>query len=262
MYGQPISSPPPLPPLHQQVSAELRRRIFGGTLPIGESLPSEAQLVEEFGASRGTVRQALATLRAEGLIGGGQGRPPVVRSAVASQPFSTFLSFTSWARQIGREPGQRTIEVARRRAAGEVAVALEVEEGSPVVELLRLRLLDGRPVMVERASFVEPVGRLLFDFDPDSGSIYAHLIASGVDLSVGRHTIDAVAASSVDASLLDAAVGTPLLRERRVAGSGDGSVLEYGDDRYRPDVVSFTIENAMDGLRSARWHRAAAAGAP
>jgi GntR family transcriptional regulator len=35
-----------------------------------------------------------------------------------------------------------------------------------------------------------------------------------------------------------------LLRERRRATSGDGTPLEYGDDRYRPDRVTFTIDNS------------------
>ena len=232
--------------LHQRIGDELRRRIFDGELVVGDAVPSEAQLAAEFGASRGTVRQALAGLRGEGLIGGGRGRPPVVRSAVASQPFGTLLSFTSWARQLGRVPGQRTIELARR-GAGEVAAdALDLAPGDPVVEVLRLRLLDGRPAMLERATFVEDVGRLLFELDPDAGSIYAHLTEQGVDLAGARHTFDAVAAGATDAELLGIAAGAPLLRERRRAVSSSGQPLEYGDDRYRPDVVTFTVENARD----------------
>jgi len=107
-----------------------------------------------------------------------------------------------------------------------------------------LRLLDGEPVMVERATFVEPVGRLLFDFDPDSGSIYGYLAANGVDLRFARHTFDAVPAGELDAELLGIPVGAPLLRERRRATAADGRPLEYGDDRYRPDRVTFTIDNS------------------
>jgi len=107
-----------------------------------------------------------------------------------------------------------------------------------------VRLLDGEPVMVERATFVEPVGRLLFDFDPDSGSIYAYLTAEGVDLRSARHTFDAVPAGELDAEFLGLPAGAPLLRERRRATSADGTPLEYGDDRYRPDRVTFTIDNS------------------
>jgi len=231
-------------PIHARVADELRGRIERGELVSGATLPSEARLCEEFGASRGTIRSALAALRREGLIEGSQGRSPVVRDAVASQPFENLLSFTAWAEQLGRRPGQRTIEVARRAVSGLAAHELGLEPGTLGVDILRVRLLDGEPVMVERATFVEPVGRLLFDFDTDSGSIYAHLTAEGIDLRSARHTFDAVPAGDLDSELLGVPVGAPLLRERRRATSADGTPLEYGDDRYRPDRVTFTIDNS------------------
>lgn len=232
-------------PMHIAVAQELRAQIVDGRLQVGQQIPSETRLCSTFGASRGTVRAALAALRHEGLISGGQGRSPVVREAVAPQPFETFMSFTSWAEKIGRTPGQRTIEVARRGASAVAAQALGIAEGATVVDVLRLRTLDGTPAMLERSSFVEPVGRLLFDFDPDQGSIYAYLTSRGIDLSEGRHTIDAVAADSVDAMHLDVAQGAPLLRERRRAVDTTGASLEFADDRYRPDRVAFTIDNAQ-----------------
>lgn len=231
-------------PLHARLSSELRDRILGGTYAPGQQLPSEAQLCQEFGTSRGTVRAALATLRHSGLIGGGQGRPPVVRDTTLSQPFENLLSFSSWAERAGRVPGQHTIEVARRGASPAAAAALGLDPGDPVVEYLRVRSLDDEAVMLERSTWVLEVGRLLFDFDLDSGSVYRHLLESGVDLSTARHTMDAVAADETDASALGVAVGTPLLRERRVARDGDGGALEYGDDRYRSDRVTFTFDNS------------------
>jgi len=230
--------------MHARVAEELRGRIDRGELVPGAALPSEFQLCQQFGASRGTIRSALATLRREGLIDGGQGRPPVVRDAVASQPFENLVSFSAWAEQLGRTPGQRTIEVARRPVSGPAAHELGLEPGTMAVDVLRVRLLDGEPVMVERATFVEPVGRLLFDFDPDSGSIYAYLTAEGVDLRSARHTFDAVPAGELEAELLRVPFGAPLLREQRRAISADGTPLEYGDDRYRPDRVTFTIDNS------------------
>ncbi|BBH16487.1 GntR family transcriptional regulator [Nocardioides baekrokdamisoli] len=230
-------------PLHVQVAADLRDQIASGGLAEGESLPSEAQLVQRYGASRGTVRAALQSLRREGLIAGGQGRPPVVRGTALGQPFESLLSFSAWVEAMGRRPGQRTIEIARRGASPDAAAALDLEPGEPVIEVLRVRYLDDEPVMLERASYIEPVGRLLFDFDPDRGSIYAQLTKCGVDLHGARHTIDALPADELDSELLEIEVGVPLLRERRRATTAEGAPLEYADDRYRPDRVTFTIDN-------------------
>ena len=254
MYSQLVAVEPPL---HRRLADALRQRIATGELAVGQALPSEAALCREVGASRGPVRQALATLRAEGLIGGGRGRPPVVRAQPVPQSFETLLSFSRWAEQSGRRPGQRTLEIARRPARGEAADALGLDEGEPVIELLRLRLLDGRPAMLERTSFAEPVGRLLFDFDTDSGSLYAYLTERGIELAVARHVFDAVAADATDAELLGVAEGAPLLRERRHTTSAAGEPLEFSDDRYRPDLVTFTIENAQQAPR-ARAQREAA----
>ncbi|MDJ0392476.1 GntR family transcriptional regulator [Rhodococcus sp. G-MC3] len=230
-------------PLHSRVADALRMQIVDGTLAVGAALPSEATLCARFEASRGTVRAALAALRHEGMIAGGRGRPPVVCDTAVAQSFETFMSFTAWAEAIGRIAGQRTLEVARRGASSVAAAALGLEVGTPVIEVIRLRTLDGMPAMLERSSFLESVGRTLFDFDPDSGSIYAYLIGQGVELHEGKHTIDAVAATDVDAVHLDIDPGAPLLRERRRALDLSGTPLEYADDRYRPDRVAFTIDN-------------------
>lgn len=210
---------------------------------MGEAVPSESELCREFTSSRGPVRQALAALREEGLIGGGQGRRAVVLDTVESQPFESFLSFSVWAQQIGRAPGQRTQEVALRRPEPAVAAALHLDPDVPAVQLLRLRLLDGAPAMVERTTFVASIGRALLDADLDAGSIYAFLIDRGADLHAARHTLDAVAADATDAELLGVPVGSPLLRERRLTTSSTGVPLEWSDDRYRCDVATVTITN-------------------
>ena len=53
---------------YEQVAAELRTRVVGGTLPPGSRLPNEAVLAREFGVSRPTVREALRALAAQDLI--------------------------------------------------------------------------------------------------------------------------------------------------------------------------------------------------
>jgi GntR family transcriptional regulator len=232
--------------LHEEIAGSLREQIRLGELTVGVALPSESQLCERWNSSRGPVRQALATLRSEGLIAGGRGKPPVVCTSSIGQPIDTLLSYSAWAHSIGRTPGQQTLELALRRADEQAASVLQIDEGAPVVQMLRLRYLDGEPAMLERATFVEHVGRRLFDFDCDSGSLWAYLLSQGVQFATATHVIDAVAADVVDAEHLAVSEGAPLLRQQRTTHGVGGDVIEYHDDRYLPTIVSFTLQNTLD----------------
>ncbi|WP_438801090.1 UTRA domain-containing protein [Amycolatopsis magusensis] len=80
-----------------------------------------------------------------------------------AQPFESFQSFTRRAELTGHVPGQQLEEIALRKPDPAVAAALGLEPGELVVQLLRLRLLDGKPAMLERMTYVESVGRPLLD---------------------------------------------------------------------------------------------------
>ncbi|MFF8906404.1 GntR family transcriptional regulator [Streptomyces olivaceoviridis] len=63
----------------QQIADTLRERIRAGALRVGERLPTQAELAEEFGVERGTVRQALRVLQEDGLLSNvSKGSPPRV----------------------------------------------------------------------------------------------------------------------------------------------------------------------------------------
>lgn len=236
---------------HEHVAAELRRRIRARDYAIGQPLPAESALCAEFDVSRGPVRQALATLKNEGLIRVSRGKPAVVRSHESTQTLDTFTPFTEWAQRAGRTAGSRTIEVARRRASENTVETLGLTAGDFVVEVLRVRLLDGEPAMIERSTFIDSVGSLLFDFDTDSGSMTDYLAGRGVYFESMEHVLDAVAAGPDDAANLGIAPGSPLLRERRVSRDQHGVVFECADDRYRPDMVAFSIVNARTRISPA-----------
>ncbi len=234
---------------HRDIAAHLRAAIRNGDVTPGDPLPSESELCERFGSSRGPVRQAMATLRAEGLVSSGRGRRTTVLDMVPTQSFDGVISYSEWCRQSGLEPGQVTQSVARRPADAALAAALGVATGAPVVSVFRLRLLDGEPAMVERLNYTLEVGRHVLGFDTDSGSIYQHLIEQGVDIDNATRTIDAVGADEDDAQLLGVPVGSPLLRVRRRAFTRAGTPVEASDDRYLPGTASFTV-NSIRGNQS------------
>ncbi|WP_137844753.1 GntR family transcriptional regulator [Microbacterium sp. 2FI] len=227
--------------VYKQIADDLRGRIVSGILAPGDEVPTEAELANRWHTSRGPIRNALATLRAEGLIETSRGRPARVRERKAHQAVDVSIPFTRWAREIGAVPGARTQEVSLRRADAEKAALLGIDEGEPVVDVLRLRLLDARPTMLERLTYIEPVGRLLFGVDLDSVSITEYLDERGHGFADVDHEIEAVAADDVDSALLEVPTGSPILRLRRISRDADGRTFEASDDRYLSDIVRFTV---------------------
>jgi GntR family transcriptional regulator len=231
--------------LYQDVALRLRRAISDGTYPPGSRLPSEHELAGRFGVARSTVRHALTVLGEDGLIASHQGARRTVLAEPRLQNFGELRSFSRWARSIGAEPSGR-VELLERRAATEAqARELGLSPGDPLVYVVRVRLLDGVPVMIERTAYVERAGMLLTFVDLEHESISERLEQHGIVFAHAEHTIDAVNADRDDARLLGIEPGLALLRERRRATDPQGRALEWSEDSYVGDSVAFTIRNSI-----------------
>ncbi|MER7505428.1 GntR family transcriptional regulator [Nonomuraea pusilla] len=137
------------------MAAELRRAIYSGVLGPGAQLPTEAQLMEDHGVSRNTVRLALGELVNEGLVSRTPRRGTVVRDRrplliypqreLEPQPKGELREAFAYAvAQEGREPSQY-IEVLTVSPVEEIASRLELAEGELAVVRRRLRFVDGQP---------------------------------------------------------------------------------------------------------------------
>ncbi|WP_369205819.1 GntR family transcriptional regulator [Streptomyces sp. PU-14G] len=233
------------PRRHERIADELRRAIADGRYPVGAALPSEAELAAAHDASRGTVRQAVAALLAEGLIGSRQGARRVVLSTTPSQSFTELRSFAQWARAGGRTAGGRVLTSCWDRAHTDEAGLLQVREKDPVLRVLRLRTLDGEPVLLERTVYAEWIGPAVEALPEDCESVTQRLYDdTGLVFAHGEHHLDAVAAGTADADHLRLRRGSPLLRVRRTTTTAEGRPVETSDDRYRPGSVVFTVRNS------------------
>src|ERR1700678_4056650 len=95
--------------LYRKVADDLRSAIMNGAYGPGTRLPSESELAERYSVSRGTVRQAFAALRADGVIASRRGARRVVIGGPRLQSFGELLSFSRWAAALGEEPSGRVI---------------------------------------------------------------------------------------------------------------------------------------------------------
>lgn len=242
--------------LYRRVAADLREAITSGSYGEAGRLPAEGALAEQYGVSRGTVRQALAMLRADGLVTSRRGTRRVVLGTARVQSFSELLSFTHWARSMGEEPGGRLESLIRRPADAAEREHLRLEPGTEVYVTLRLRTLSGTPVMVERTVYPPRVGEVVARLPADVVSHTEPLREHGILFTDADHTIDVVAANADDARLLGCRRGSPLLRERRRTTDPTGTPVEWSQDRYLPGTVAFSVHNSLAASALSRHTRA------
>ena len=218
---------------------------MAGEYPAGTRLPSESDLADRYSVSRGTIRQAFAALRADGVIASRRGARRIVLGGPQLQSFGELASFSRWAHAIGEVPAGRVVAMTRREAKPSEAEQLGLAPGAWLYHLTRVRLLSDRPVMIERTAFPDRVGALVAGIDLGHESIYQRLSGLGVIFADAEHVIDSVAATADDARLLETRPRIPLLRERRRTIDPAGTPIEWSEDRYLGSEVAFTVHNSV-----------------
>jgi GntR family transcriptional regulator len=135
-------------PLYVWVADSLRAEIREGRYAPGDKLPSERDLSERFKVSKVTVRQAVAELRAEGLVTSRAGYGVSVAAPGPPRRLSDdILRGEAFYRAVGRlglTPKVATT-ISREPASEEVAEALGVELGTEVLVHARLARVEGEP---------------------------------------------------------------------------------------------------------------------
>jgi GntR family histidine utilization transcriptional repressor len=187
--------------LYAQVKDHISRKIQDGTWPPGHRLPSEHELVAQFGMARMTVNRALRELVEQGRIV----RVAGVGSFVAeNKPQSTLLQIANIAseiRQRGHDYRCDMIEVERLAASPDVAAWLDMRAGTSVFHSVCLHLENGTPVQLEER-YVNPLvvpDYLEQDFAATPPSEY---LVRNVPFDQIEHVVDAVLPTAEQAERL------------------------------------------------------------
>lgn len=206
--------------LYAQVKDFIARRIQDGTWRAGDRLPSENDLVAQFGMSRMTVNRALRELVEQGRIV----RVAGVGSFVAEdKPQSTLLQIANLAaeiRQRGHDYQCKVLVVERISAPVDVAAALDLRAGASVFHTLCVHLEDGVPVQLEDR-YVNPRLVPAFGAQDFSSLQPSEFLVRNVPFDQMEHVVDAVLPTAEQAQLLQMGPADPcLLLTRRTWSHG------------------------------------------
>jgi GntR family transcriptional regulator len=233
-------------PLHHQVYLHLKAALDSGGIAPGDRLPPERELCVRYGCSLITVRRALTELAREGRIERTRGRGTFALKPRIERDFADTLSFTEEMQRRGLDPETRLV-AARPESAGEVvARALDLEVGSPIVYLERLRVANGEPLLLEQVHL--PAERFpgLLAADLEHNSLYDVLTERyGTRIARARESLEPVLLRTREAGLLDQPARTPALVIEGVAFDEDGTPIEYARTFVRGDRTRYYVERVV-----------------
>lgn len=228
-------------PRYSQIISYYQGLIDTGKLEEEQQMPTEEAIGSLFGVSRITVRQALDGLAQAGYIYKIQGKGSFVCSKKADMQLNHLVGFSDEMRNLGLTPSNLMVEQQLVLPSEPVARQLNIDAKQKVYYIVRVRCADGVPMAVERLHI--PFFRFVGIENQDlSGSLYALLRDKyGCESSRATQSIQAGAATSQEAKLLEIKAGMPVLRISRTTYESDGTPFEYVESVYRGDKYVFNV---------------------
>lgn len=224
---------------YARLADALRRAVYRP----GERLPGERELAVRLGVSRTTLRQALGLLADEGKLRRSAQRGWFVPPQVMGEPPSVLQSFTEMARARGLRPTSHILEQHIRAATLEEATRLRIAPSAPVLVVRRVRGMDDVPICLDTTVLVGGRVEPLREAALEDRSLYEALeSACGIVVTRSSYAVQAKAADEQVASLLDIAVGSPVLVGEEVTYDTEQVPVLLSTTVYRGDAYRFEAD--------------------
>jgi GntR family transcriptional regulator, N-acetylglucosamine utilization regulator len=228
-------------PRYIQLRRRLAQAVEAGILKAGNSLPPEREIATITDLSRVTVRKAIQALAEDGIVVQKQGSGSFVASAtpMIEQSLSRLTSFTEDMSRRGMVATSTWLARGIFMPSPDEVLALALSPDASVSRISRLRMADGKPMAIERAS-------LSTDVLPNplvvETSLYDVLEKTGYGPVRALQKISAINLEAENAALLEVADGDAGLKIERVSYLADGRVVEFTQSIYRGDAYNFVAE--------------------
>lgn len=229
-------------PIYLRIRENLRVSIIDGTYPTSEKLPSEHDLMEQFGASRVTVRRALRGLQEDGLVVSRRGEGYFVTRPAVVQDLGRLQGLAEAVEHSGHVVSSAVVSAAEVPAHAAVAEALGLNIGSIVFELKRIRYLNQNPLSYDISYFPLSLGHMLSKCDLAKTDVYA-LLGDFLDDDLGHadFLIDVAEANGEIANALGVYEGRPVIHVTRLAYTKSGKPVDFEYLYGMPNAYRFKV---------------------
>jgi len=227
-----------------RIATQLTDGIASGMHGPGSRLPAEHALAEQFGVNRHTVRRALSSMAAQGLVRVVQGSGTFVEEFAVDIVLGRRTRHSENLQLAGLSGRLRVLEADTCRADAAVARALNVARRSSVLSMKVLGLAKDRPLHVSERFFPLPRFTGLDALVQQTGSITKAFAALGVeDYSRHESRIAAVLPAPEIATQLLQPVSRPVLQVRSVNVDTKGVPVEAATTFFAGDLVTLLVQS-------------------
>lgn len=229
-------------PKYYSISRKIIGRIHSGELLPGMKVPSENELIREFGISNTTARKVLHEVERAGWVVRIKGRGTFVREKNIERSANKILSFTRNMREAGHVPSTKVLD-GRRISGGYAAVinGRRYAIKGPVFKIHRLRFANDTAMMLEvryiSLSLCPGIEKMSF-----GGSLYElYQKQYGHQLTEVNQMLSTTIIDESTSSFFDIKHPVPAFRVESVTFCGRELVLEMEDSLYRGDKYRFSV---------------------
>lgn len=230
-------------PLYVQIKEALRTKIVDGSYIAHQRLPSESEMIDAFGVSRITVRQAISDLEKEGLLFKIHGKGTFVAMPKVSQELTHLLGFGEAMHRLGHETFSQVLGLDEINASAIVARKLGIAADDPVIEIRRIRTLNREPISVDHSYLALEIGKRLSKTSLRDRDLFSLLENElGKRLHSADVEIDATSASKEIAVPLKIEPGSPVLRIERLTYAAHAKPLVFETLHYRAESFKYKLK--------------------
>lgn len=229
-------------PFYYQLAKEIEEKIDNGEWKKGEKITSERELCEQYKVSRITVRNAINELEKKGKLEKIQGKGTFVLGKNIVQNLGNVYSFSKEMEKQGKITSTRLLVQKLIKADYKIASQLNIDEGSEVVYLERLRIADDLPIMLEKTYFDFSKYPFMLTIDLKTKSLYKSLENDfGIIINKAVERFKACSLTTEECNALNCHKGQYGLLVKRTSYSKDNIVC-YSTIVSKGDIYEFTVK--------------------
>lgn len=225
---------------YELIYTKILSQIEDGKLTEGEKIPSEATLMKEYNASRGTVRKAVDILQERGYVQKIHGKGVFVLRKNIEFQLGGIVSFSEEYKRLNRNIMTKVVEMKQISANRTLANLLHVKTKTKVDLIKRVRNIDGENVILDVNHFVsELVPGLTKEIA--KSSIYEYIEHTlGLQISYAHRVIEARPCTEDDYKYLDLNGMDYVIVVTNFTHLYDGTQFECTESHHRLDKFYFS----------------------